>query len=189
MNTGCQGTLGAGSDAAVRPADAFDYNYCGSMPVYPVIGVNFATYCGPSNHLVLGRTGKLMWVFPAHGDGAPHEGQRQLTVMELKRLSLLAEAVQLSGVPTPHPGAVNYRLGVNFFGRDTKRMHAVLDDAPTPVNQLFRAMLDLASDKPALPVCDAAAPAFFDPLLFPGERRPVTMKDMEDFLESGRGLR
>jgi hypothetical protein len=155
---------------ASAPIDPFDYSYCGGKPVYPVIGINFATACGPRNQIGLGRRGLLMWLFPPrHAGDSPLRGKRQLTEEELKRLSLLAEVVQIADPPPAAPGAAIYSLGVNFQGRPDKRVHAPMSDAYTPANALFQAMLALVPDAPQLPACDGAL-RDFEPTLLPAER-------------------
>lgn len=181
----CQG-LPANSSNAAGPIDPYDYNFCGGKPVYPVIGITFSTYCGPRNQLALGRTGTLSWLFPPHGEGEAQQGRRTLTEKELKHLSLLAEAVQLSGRGQPAPGAVNYNLGIDFPGRQIHQRYAVLSAADTPSSQLYRSMLVMVPDKPLLPDCGADKP-FFDPILLPGERRPLTPSAFGKFQERANG--
>lgn len=178
----CQNGVRDTDQVAAKPSDPFDYNYCGGVPVYPVIGVNFATLCGPRNQVAVGRYGTLMWLFPAaDGEHVLAQGQRKLSVKELKRLSLLAEVVQLADPePLSRPAAVNYRMGINFSGRPSKRLHAVLTDGYSPAHQLFQALLDLVPDKPILPVCQPAA-SFFDPGLLPGERRQLSLTAVNDY--------
>lgn len=158
----------AGAPAA--PIDPFDYSYCGGKPVYPVIGFNFATVCGPRNQIGLGRRGHLMWLFPPRREGdSPVRGKRLLTEIELKRLSLLAEVVQIADPAPAAPGAVIYSLGINFQGRPDKRMRTPVSDSYTPANALFQAMLTLVPDAPMLPACEGAL-RDFDPTLHPAER-------------------
>jgi len=163
----------AAEDRPPAPADPFDYSYCGGQPVYPVIGINFATYCGPRNQIALGRRGKLMWIFPGLDGRAAHaQGNRMLSQDELKRLSLYAEAAQFAdSIPGP-PGAMNYQMGIDFQGRPYKRLHAVMSDRYTPANTLFRAMLSMVPDLPLLPDCADGA-VYFEPTLLPGERRSL----------------
>jgi hypothetical protein len=152
------------------PIDPFDYSYCGGKPVYPVIGFNFATACGPRNQIGLGRRGHIMWLFPSHREGdSPMRGKRLLTELELKRLSLLAEVVQLADPAPAVPGAMIYSLGINFQGRPDKRMRTPVSEAYTPANALFQAMLALVPDAPLLPACEGAL-RDFDPTLHPAER-------------------
>lgn len=152
------------------PIDPFDYSYCGGKPVYPVIGFNFATACGPRNQIGLGRRGHLMWLFPPQRAGdSPVRGKQLLTEIELKRLSLLAEVVQIADPAPATPGAVIYSLGINFQGRPDKRLRAPVSDAYTPANALFQEMLKLVPDAPLLPVCEGAL-RDFDPTLHPAER-------------------
>lgn len=186
--TACQSVGGSGEKQSSRPADPYDYNFCGSGPAYPVIGFTFATYCGPSNLLALGRTGTLSWAFPSHVDSVLHQGQRKLTERELKQLSLLAEAAQLAGPARPGAGLVNYRLGIDFPGRPTRQRFAVLSEAETPSNRLFRAMLEMIPEKPALPDCGPERP-FFDPVQFPGDRRPLSQKELDRFQENANAGR
>ncbi|MDH4133922.1 MAG: hypothetical protein OEV31_03970 [Gammaproteobacteria bacterium] len=183
----CQG-LPANSNQTTGPVDPYDYNFCGGKPVYPVIGITFSTYCGPRNQLALGRTGTLSWLFPPHGEGEAKQGRRTLTEKELKHLSLLAEAVQLSGRGRPEPGAVIYNLGFDFPGRQIHQRYAVLSAADTPSNQLYHSMLRMAADKPLLPDCGAEMP-FFDPIQIPGERRPLTLTESWKFQERTDGAK
>lgn len=156
-----------------RPVDPFDYSYCGGQPVYPVIGVNFASFCGPRNQVALGRRGKLMWVFPsADGQSALAQGARQLSTEELKRLSLLAEVAQLADPTRSEAGGLNYQMGIDFQGRPYKRLHAVLTPDYTPANELLRAMLELIPARPLLPDCAPSA-RYYDPTLLPAERKPL----------------
>ena len=73
MVTGTAWSAGASagqpSITPAAPIDPFDYSYCGGKPVYPVIGFNFATACGPRNQIGLGRRGHLMWLFPPQREG------------------------------------------------------------------------------------------------------------------------
>lgn len=178
----CQNGVRNGDSVSSKPADPFDYNYCGGVPVYPVIGANFATLCGPRNQVALGRYGTLMWLFPApDGMSVLHQGQRKLSLQELKRVSLLAEVVQLADpVPLTKPGAVNYRMGINFSGRLSKRLHVVLTDSYSPAHQLFQALLELVPDKPALPECQPVV-SFFDPSLLPNQRRPLSLTEVNNY--------
>jgi len=158
------------SSTPSAPIDPFDYSYCGGKPVYPVIGINFATACGPRNQIGLGRRGHLMWLFPPRHEGdSSVRGKQLLTEIELKRLSLLAEVVQLADPAPAAPGAMIYSLGINFQGRPDKRMRMPLSDTYTPANALFQAMLKLVPDAPVLPACEGAL-RDFDPTLHPGER-------------------
>ena len=153
-----------------KPADPFDYSYCGGKPVYPVIGYNFATVCGPRNQIAVGRRGQLMWLFPStDGKTVLHHGVRQLSVEELKRISLLAEVTQLADSADGAGGPVMYDLGINFSGRPNKREHAAFTERYTPANELFRTLLNLVPDAPQLPDCAEAA-TDFDPTLTPAQR-------------------
>lgn len=152
------------------PIDPFDYSYCGGKPVYPVIGYNFATVCGPRNQVALGRRGSLMWLFPAaDGQTVLHQGKRKLSTEELKRLSLLAEVAQFADPTIVRGGPVVYDLGIDFQGRSYKRIHTVFNDTYTPANELFRAMLALVFDQPLLPECPDAGKDF-NPTLLPADR-------------------
>jgi hypothetical protein len=160
-------------DAPPRPIDPFDYSYCGGQPVYPVIGVNFASFCGPRNQVALGRRGKLMWVFPsADGQSVHAQGARQLSTGELKRLSLLAEVAQLADPTRTGADGLNYQMGIDFQGRPYKRLHAVLTPEYTPANALLRAMLELVPAQPLLPDCEPNA-RYYDPTLLAAQRQPL----------------
>lgn len=150
--------------------DPFDYSYCGGKPVYPVIGFNFATWCGPRNQIGLGRRGRLMWLFTTPDDQVHASGNQLLTEDVLAELLLLAEAAQLAAPPIPAQGAVRYDLGINFTGRREKRAHGVLYANSDSVQALFDALKRLVPDQPLLPDC-AQAPADFSPTRLPSERR------------------
>jgi hypothetical protein len=153
------------------PIDPFDYSYCGGKPVYPVIGYNFSTSCGPRNQVALGRRGSLMWSFPSPDSKTVlHRGKRLLTTEELKRLSLLAEVAQLADPTVALGGPVIYDLGIDFQGRAYKHVHTTFTDGYTPANELLRAMLALVPDSPLLPACAETA-TDFNPSLLPSERR------------------
>ncbi len=156
--------------ATVAP-DPFDYSFCGGKPVYPVIGVNFATACGPRNQIAVGRRGKLMWLFPsAEGNGVHRRGMRQLSEAELARITLLAEVAQLAEPPpfVLHP--VVYDLGIDFAGRPYRRLHGSAATPQASANVLIEALWSLVPDAPLLPVCDRR-PDDFNPTLIPGERQ------------------
>jgi hypothetical protein len=185
---GCQAML---PEQAAGTNDPFDYNYCGGVPVYPVIGIGFSTLCGPRNQIGVGRYGTLMWLFPApDGKSALYQGTRKLSIKDLKYISLLAEVVDLADAPTLQSGAVNYRLGINFSGRATKRIHAVKDGRDTPANQLFETLLAMVHDKPALPDCrpEQSLPeqSLFDPYELPADRHPITLEEAITYQEQHR---
>lgn len=166
------GTAAAGT-APDKPADPFDYSYCGGKPVYPVIGYNFATACGPRNQIAVGRRGQLMWLFPsADGKTMLHHGVRQLTADELNRISLLAEVTQLADNADGPAAPVMYDLGVNFSGRPNKRDHAAFTADYTPANELLRTLLKLVPDAPLLPDCAGVA-TDFSPTLTPVQRHSM----------------
>ena len=165
----------SGSQSANPPIDPFDYSYCGGKPVYPVVGFNFATACGPRNQLGLGRRGRLMWLFTTADDQVHARGNRVLTEPELNELLMLAEAAQLAGPPAPAQGAVLYDLGINFSGRREKRAHGVLYANSDSVQALFDAMQRLVPDRPLLPDCENT-PSDFSPTRLPQERRATLEK-------------
>jgi len=162
-------TSSASEPTPMQARDPFDYSYCGGKPMYPVIGFNFGTFCGPRNQIALGRRGLLMWSFPT-SDGRVHaRGRRQLTTAELDRLTLLAEAAQLAGPPAAVDGPVVYDLGVNFSGRPYKRAHGALKAESNSIQQLFDAMQAMINARPLLPTC-ADAPRDFAPTQLPTDR-------------------
>lgn len=152
------------------PTDPFDYSQCGGKPVYPVVGFNFSTWCGPRNQIGLGRRGRLMWLFTTTDDRVHASGNRLLTEDVLAELVLFAEAAQLAAAPNSAQGTVRYDLGINFTGRREKRAHGVLYANPDSVQALFDALQRLVPDQPLLPDC-AQAPADFSPTHLPRERR------------------
>jgi hypothetical protein len=160
----------AGMGQLNPPVDPFDYSYCGGKPVYPVIGFNFATYCGPRNQIALGRRGKLMWSFPdADNATITRRGTRQLTEEDLARLTMFAEVAQLAESPAFKPDPVVYDLGIDFQGRPYKRVHGSVATRGSSANALFEAMRALVPDQPLLPACEGAPPDF-SPTQLPGER-------------------
>lgn len=172
---GCQSLLPEQTEAAIDP---FDYNYCGGVPVYPVIGVTFATKCGPRNQIVLGRYGTLMWIYPStDGKSAKLQGSRKLDQSDVKMLTLLAEVTQLADPLTPEPGLINFQVGINFSGRENKRVRGVFDTHHTPARELLDAMRELVSGEPELPDCHVQ-PMFFDPTVLPDKRRAMTLGEM-----------
>lgn len=176
----------AASAQRLQPVDPFDYSYCGGQPVYPVVGINFSSFCGPRNQVALGRRGELMWTFPsADGTRAQAQGKRQLSEAELKRLSLLAEVAQFADATYSDASGMNYQMGIDFQGRPYKRLHAVLTEGYTPANELLRAMLQLVPDEPLLPACAQSA-KYYNPTLLPEDRKPL---DAQPRLEQGYGRR
>jgi len=158
------------------PSNPFDYSYCGGKPMYPVIGLNFSTSCGPRNQVALGRRGRLMWLYPT-SDGQVHaRGERQLSVRELAELKLLAQAAQLAGPPKDVRGKVLYDLGINFSGQLNKRAHGTLDvdQEPDAVQALSQAMQRLVPEQPLLPDCQNAL-VDFSPTRLPHDRQPRAM--------------
>lgn len=150
--------------------DPFDYSYCGGKPMYPVIGFNFGTFCGPRNQIALGRRGLLMWSFPTPEGDVHARGQRQLSPAQLARITLLAEASQLAGAPVEVDGPVVYDLGINFSGRPYKRVHGALHRKTDSAQVLFDAMQQLVPVTPLLPDCENA-PRDFSPTKLPDDRR------------------
>ncbi len=152
-----------------KPTNPFDYNYCGGERVYPVIGVNIATACGPRNQIAVGRRGTLSWFFPADHGLPVRQGVRKLTDTELTRVSLMAEVVQVADIPPPTAAPVQYKLGLNFSGRPYRRVHAGLTGAYTPSKKLLEMILEMVADHPGLPDCSGPT-ALFDPTLPKADR-------------------
>lgn len=156
------------------PTATIDYGFCGGKPVYPVIGVNFATFCGPRNQITLGRRGQLMWSFPeVDGLRVRHHGVRDLTGEELARLQMLAEAAQVAASPPQVAGAMRYELGISFVGRPIRSMEGVLAPDGSSAMALIEALRRLTPAAPLLPECRNAPPpdVVFSPTLLPAERR------------------
>jgi len=161
---------GFGADGKDRPADPFDYNFCGGERVYPIVGVNFSTACGPRNQVALGRRGKLMWLFPDANGGQGRQGSYQLDEKSLTTLSLLAEVASITPPPALAEAPVIYKLGINFSARQPRYMHAPLQETYTPANRLVQALLALVPDQPQLPACPGYS-GVFDPTLHGPARR------------------
>jgi len=162
----------ANDDGEAPPADPFDYSYCGGKPMYPVIGLNFSTACGPRNQVALGRRGRLMWLYPKSEGQVHSQGERQLSRVELADLVFLAQAAQLAGTPVPRHGRVMYDLGINFSGQANKRAHGSLEarDQPDAVQALSAAMRKLIPEQPLLPDC-AIVSGDFSPTELPRLRQ------------------
>ena len=152
-----------------KPTDPFDYNFCGGERVYPIVGVNIATACGPRNQIALGRRGKISWIFPAHGSDPEAKGSYLLGKKQLAELSLLAEVVMVADAQPPEPGRVIYKMGINFSARKPAYVYAPVNERYTPANKLLQAMLKNIPDKPRLPECQNALP-LFDPTMRMEER-------------------
>jgi hypothetical protein len=169
---GLPGVAGAQEPHTVTapPPDPFDYSYCGGKPVYPVIGFNFSTFCGPRNQIALGRRGRLMWLFPSdNGAQVQARGARQLSEAELAQLTLLAEVAHLAGEPRAAKGPVRYEMGIDFSGRGYRRVKGVVSNDGTSAMALFEAMRTLVPDAPLLPECREAV-SDFQPTRLPAER-------------------
>ena len=155
-----------------KPADPFDYNFCGGERVYPIVGVNIATSCGPRNQIALGRRGKIMWLFPGmkkQGNlkGAKaYRGQMQLSKQQLAKFSTLAEVAKITDSYEPKPDKVLYKMGINFSGRRPKYIFSAADNTYSPSNELLKQMLAAVpeTEKIYLPDCGKAV-SLFNPTL------------------------
>jgi len=147
-----------------KPINPFDYNFCGGERVYPIVGVNIATACGPRNQIALGRRGKISWFYPAHGSEPEKSGSYRLTDEQLAKLSLLSEVVMVSSSRQPDHGRVLYKMGINFSARKPAYVYASLTDAYTPGNKLLQAMRSHVPDEPKLPECQDSL-GLFDPTM------------------------
>lgn len=162
------------ANAADKPIDPFDYNFCGGERVYPVVGVHFSTACGPRNMMALGRRGKISWFFPDTHKTGKHirKGTYHLTDDQLLRLSKLAEVVMIAEPARPKATTIQYRLGVDFSGRPFRRTHTGLTDKYLPSTELFNEILALVPDKPYLPGCSGSG-EIFDPKKTIAERKKM----------------
>ena len=155
-----------------KPDDPFDYNFCGGERVYPIVGVNIATACGPRNQVALGRRGKIMWLFPGmkkQGNlkGAKvYRGEMQLSKQQLAKFSTLAEVAKITDSYEPKPNKVLYKMGINFSGRRPKYIFAAADNTYSPSNELLKQMLASVpeTEKIYLPDCGGAV-SLFNPTL------------------------
>jgi len=145
-----------------QPSDPFDYNFCGGERVYPIVGVNIATACGPRNQIALGRRGKLMWFFPGNKDARTYKGQMQLSKAQLTQLSILAEVAKVTDSMKPRPSKLIYQMGINFSGRRPKYIYTSYEDIYTPSNELLKTMLSMvpASEIPHFPDCNQELTVF-----------------------------
>jgi hypothetical protein len=155
-----------------KPADPFDYNFCGGERVYPIVGVNISTACGPRNQIALGRRGKLMWYFPGDDKHQEYKGRMELSKEQLAQLSILAEVAKVTDNIEPIPGKLIYKMGINFSGRQPKYIYSNFDETYTPSNALLRQMMSLVPviDKARFPEC-ANQLVVFDPTLHQEDRQ------------------
>ena len=147
-----------------KPANPFDYNFCGGERVYPIVGVNISTACGPRNQIALGRRGKISWIFPAYGSEPEKSGSYRLTDEQLDKLSTFAEVVMISNSQTPKPGSILYKMGINFSARKPAYVHSLMSDEYSPGNKLLQTMQSHVPDKPKLPECKESL-SIFDPTM------------------------
>ena len=154
-----------------KPIDPFDYNFCGGERVYPIVGVNISTACGPRNQVALGRRGKLMWFFPGDDKRKQYKGKMKLSKDQLAKLSILAEVAKVTDNIEPTPSRLIYKMGINFSGRQPKYIYTTFNDAYSPSNALLREMLSLVpkSEKPYFPDCGKTL-TIFDPTLHKQDR-------------------
>jgi len=171
----CQFELGAAPLTGVdRPVDPFDYNFCGGERVYPIVGVNISTACGPRNQVALGRRGKIMWFFPGVNTTSSYTGSFQLSKEQLSKLSILAEVAKVADSVEPVPSKLIYKMGINFSGRQPKYIYSTFDDTYTPSNELLRQIMRLVpeSEKPHFPDCGKTL-SVFDPTLHQEDRNKI----------------
>jgi hypothetical protein len=166
-----------------KPIDPFDFNFCGGERVYPIVGVNIATACGPRNQIALGRRGKISWSFPAYASEPAREGSFRLTDEQLGKLSLLAEVTQVASPPETVSAPVMYKLGINFSARRPAFVYAPLTDKYTPANSLLQAMLELVPDHPRLPDCEGVQ-GLFDPTLHREDRLELIKSSSDEAVSS-----
>lgn len=172
------GLIAAVQAQTETPIDPFDYNFCGGERVYPIVGVNFSTSCGPRNQVALGRRGKLMWFFPGTADGAQsYKGQYKLSKEQLARLSTMAEVAKMTDNPEPQPYRILYKMGINFSARQPKYIYAAYSDEYTPSNELMKLMLSMVpiTEQPNLPNCGVTL-SLFDPTLNIQQRKDVAQQ-------------
>lgn len=164
-------------DKPIVPIDPFDYNFCGGERVYPIVGVNIATSCGPRNQIALGRRGKLMWFFPGDTNTRSYKGQMKLSKEQLARLSILAEVAKVTDVVAPVPSKILYKMGINFSARRPKYIYTAFQQSYTPSNELLKQMMSLVpeSDKPHFPDCGQTL-SLFDPTLNQNDRKTNVTK-------------
>jgi len=155
-----------------KPTDPFDYNFCGGERVYPIVGVNISTACGPRNQIALGRRGKIMWFFPGSDTRKEQKGNKQLSREELARLSILAEVAKVADNIEPVPSKLIYKMGINFSGRQPKYIYATFNETYTPSNELLKHMISLVPEdaKPYFPDCGQTL-TVFDPTLHQADRK------------------
>jgi len=155
-----------------KSADPFDYNFCGGERVYPIVGVNISTSCGPRNQIALGRRGKIMWFFPGDENREHYKGQMKLSKEQLAKLSIIAEVAKVTDSVEPVPSKMIYKMGINFSGRQPKYIYTTFDETYSPSNELLRQMMSLvpASEIPYFPNCGEKL-TVFDPTLHQQDRK------------------
>lgn len=160
-----------------KPIDPFDYNFCGGERVYPIVGVNISTACGPRNQIALGRRGKIMWFFPGDKIRKQYKGQMNLTKEQLAKLSILAEVAKVADSIEPVPSKMIYKMGINFSGRQPKYIYTTFNETYTPSNELLKQMMSLvpATEIPYFPACGQTL-LVFDPTLHQEDRKKKLAK-------------
>ena len=160
-----------------KPIDPFDYNFCGGERVYPIVGVNIATACGPRNQIALGRRGKIMWFFPGSENRKEYKGRMKLSKEQLSKLSILAEVAKVTDSVEPVPSKIIYKMGINFSGRQPKYIYTIFDETYSPSNTLLKEMMRLvpASEIPYFPDCGNTL-TVFDPTLHQQDREKKLLK-------------
>lgn len=173
------GTNAANAIDEDKPIDPFDYNFCGGERVYPIVGVNIATACGPRNQIALGRRGKLMWFFPGDEKRSTYKGSMKLSKEQLTRLSILAEVTKVTDSIDPVPSKLIYKMGINFSGRRPKYVYSSFQETYSPSNELLNQMMSLvpATDKPYFPDCGTTL-TVFDPTLHQNARTSSNSKGL-----------
>ena len=174
--------LTAQPDENDKPSNPFDPNFCGGERVYPRIGVNFATVCGPKNTVTVGRRGLFEWFFDTMDDKKPMQGKIQLPKKLLQEITLMAEVAMIADPVPAEPEKVIYVMGFDFSGRNPKSFKASFNNRQTPANELLRKLLSLVPEdqKPNLPECGTRM--VFDPTLHHDDRLPLLELLNSDYL-------
>lgn len=172
----------AQKDSNDKPSDPFDPNFCGGERVYPRIGVNFGTVCGPRNTVTVGRRGLFEWFFDSMDNKKPLQGKKMLTKKLLREITLMAEVAMITDPVPAQPEKIIYVMGFDFSGRNPKTFKTAFNSRQTPSNELLRKLLSLVPEgqKPDLPECGIRM--IFDPTLHHDDRLPLLELLNSDYL-------